>query len=467
VKEIVTMATASVLHAKTALLPSGWAQDIRVEIDAGGSIAALGPARPGERGTHGLVLPGIPNLHCHAFQRAMAGLAERTGPAGDDFWSWREVMYRFLDRLTPDEIEAIAAQLYLEMLKAGYTAVAEFHYLHNDPRGAAYANPAELSERIAAAAASAGIRLTLLPVLYQTGNFGGAPPNPGQRRFVKTTDAFLELLERVAKLARDSRSFRLGVAPHSLRAVPPESLNAAIAAIAQLDSTAPIHIHAAEQEKEVRDCIAWSGTRPVRWLLDNAPIDERWVLVHATHIEQDERQRLARSGAVAGLCPTTEGNLGDGLFPLRDYLSEAGRFGIGTDSNIVVDPAEELRWLHYGQRLRRERRSLEIDPPGTSLGTRLWQQALAGGAQALGQAIGGLAVGNRADLIVVDEEHPALVGRGGDLALDSLVFSSSRGAVRDVMVGGRWVVRDRRHPDEDRIANAYRRVAQSLARTNA
>jgi formimidoylglutamate deiminase len=464
------VATANVLHAKSALLPAGWARDVRIEIDVDGSIVALGPAEPGEsgaRGTRGLVLPGMSNLHCHAFQRAMAGLAERAGPAGDDFWSWRDVMYRFLDRLTPDEVEAIAAQLYLEMLKAGYTAVAEFHYLHNDPTGAAYANPAELSERIAAAAASAGIRLTLLPVLYQTGNFGGVPPKPGQRRFVKTTDAFLDLLGRVASLAHDTKAFRLGLAPHSLRAVPPDSLNAAIAAIDRLDSTAPIHIHAAEQEKEVRDCIAWSGTRPVRWLLDNARIDGRWVLVHATHMEEDECRRLGRSGAVAGLCPTTEGNLGDGLFPLRDYLSEGGRFGIGTDSNIVVDPTEELRWLHYGQRLVRERRSLEIDPPGTSLGTRAWHRAVAGGAQALGQAIGGLAVGNRADLIVLDEDHPALVGRGDDLALDSLVFSSAHGAVRDVMVGGRWVVAERRHWDEDRITSAYRRVARSLARMNS
>ncbi|HYB09140.1 MAG TPA: formimidoylglutamate deiminase [Alphaproteobacteria bacterium] len=466
-KEIVTVAATKILHAKSALLPVGWAQNLRIEVDGGGTIAAVGPVRAGESSAHetfGLVLPGIPNLHCHAFQRAMAGLAERAGPTGDDFWSWREVMYRFLDRLTPEEIEAIAAQLYLEMLKAGYTSVAEFHYLHNDPTGAAFANPAELSERVAAGAGRAGIRLTLLPVLYQTGNFGGLPPNPGQRRFVKETDAFADLLERVAKLAHDTRAFRLGLAPHSLRAVPPESLHAAVSIIDRIDPTAPIHIHAAEQEKEVRDCIAWSGTRPVRWLLDNAHIDGRWVLVHATHIEHDERQRLARSGAVAGLCPTTEGNLGDGLFPLRDYLSEEGRFGIGTDSNIVVDPAEELRWLHYGQRLSRERRSLEIDPPGTSLGTRLWHHSIAGGAQALGQAIGGLAVGNQADLLVIDEEHPALVGRVGDLALDSLVFSSARGAVRHVMVGGHWVVRDHHHGDEDRITNAYRRVAQSLAR---
>jgi formimidoylglutamate deiminase len=456
---------AKSLFASSALLPHGWCRDLRLEIDADGRIAALAEqaAADGAERVRGILVPGMPNLHCHAFQRAMAGLAERAGPAGDDFWSWREVMYRFLARLGPEDVEAIAAQLYLEMLKAGYTAVAEFHYLHNDPRGQAYADPAELSARIAAAAQGTGIRLTLLPVLYQSGNFGGAAPAEGQRRFLKSTDAFVDLLERLHRLAGNGGAFRLGLAPHSLRAVPPEALRAAIAVLDRLDPTAPIHIHAAEQEKEVRDCLAWSGTRPVRWLLDNANLDARWVLVHATHMEPDETRRLAKSVAVAGLCPTTEGNLGDGLFPLRDYLGAQGRFGIGTDSNITVDPTEELRWLHYGQRLARERRSLELDPPGTSLGTRLWQSALAGGAQALGQPTGALAVGNQADLVVLDADHPALAGRHEALALDSFLFASAHGAVRDVMVGGRWVVRDGRHPAEAAITDAYRRAARTLA----
>lgn len=460
------MADAKRLHATRALLPDGWASDLAIEIDAEGRIAALaaGAAPDGAERVRGLVLPGMPNLHCHAFQRAMAGLAERAGPAGDDFWSWREVMYRFLARLGPDEVETIAAELYLEMLKAGYTAVAEFHYLHNDPTGAAYANPAELAERILAAAEGTGIRLTLLPVLYQSGNFDGAPPADGQRRFVKSTEAFLELLARLHRRAAASGGFRVGLAPHSLRAVPPAALREAVQALDRLDPTAPIHIHAAEQEKEVRDCLAWSKTRPVRWLLDNMAIDERWLLVHATHMEPDERQRLARSGAVAGLCPSTEGNLGDGLFPLREFLAEGGRFGLGTDSNVTVDPAEELRWLHYGQRLARERRSLELDPPGTALGARLWRQALAGGAQALGQPTGAIALGRQADLIVLDPGHPALAGRDGDRALDSFVFGNARGAVRDVMVGGRWLVRDGHHPEEERITNAYRGLAETLAR---
>ena len=457
--------TAKSLSVTTALLNNGWARDVRIEIGGDGRIAAVAPGAPeggGER-IRGIALPGMPNLHCHAFQRAMAGLAERSGPAGDDFWSWREVMYRFLDRLGPEQVEAIAAELYLEMVKAGYTAVAEFHYLHNDPRGAAYANPAELSERIIAAAAQAGIRLTLLPVLYQTGNFGGVLPSAGQRRFILTSDAFVGLLERLEALRRRQNGYRLGIAPHSLRAVPPEPLSEAVAALDRIDPTAPIHIHAAEQEREVRDCLAWSGVRPVGWLLDRMAIDRRWVLVHATHMEPEETRRLAASGAVAGLCPSTEGNLGDGYFPLRDYLAEGGRFGIGTDSNVAIDPGEELRWLHYGQRLQRERRSLELDPPGTSPGTFLWRQALAGGAQALGQSIGGLAPGHEADLIVLDDSHPALIGRRDDLALDSLVFAAARGAVRDVMVGGRWVVREGHHAEEQRITAAYRRVAAELA----
>lgn len=462
-----TVTIQKTIFARTALLPTGWAKDVRIDIAADGRIASLteGGADDGAEAIRGLVLPGMPNLHCHAFQRAMAGLAERAGPAGDDFWSWREVMYGFVHRLTPEDVEAIAAELYVEMLKAGYTSVAEFHYLHNDTRGEAYDDPAELSLRIASAADQAGIRLTLLPVFYQASNFGWAPPTAGQRRFVKSTDAFLDLLARVFEIARHGHGrIRAGLAPHSLRAVPPEALSAAFAGLNSLDPSAPIHIHVAEQEKEVRDCLAWSGARPVQWLFDNAEVGPRWNLVHATHMEARETEALARSGAVAGLCPTTEGNLGDGLFPLRDFLAAGGRLGIGSDSNIIVDPLEELRWLHYGQRLARQRRSLELDPVGTALGPQLWRCAIAGGVQALGQAVGGLAVGNQADLIVFDDDHPALASRQEDAALDSLVFASAAGAVRDVMVAGRWVVRDRHHPGEERIAQRFRDTAERLAR---
>ena len=461
------MAPLKRLVAKSALLPKCWASELLIEVDAAGRITALGEGSLSEDAERvdGLVLPGMPNLHCHAFQRALAGLAERAGPAGDDFWSWREIMYRFLRTLSPEDVEAIAAELYLEMLKAGYTSVAEFHYLHLDPAGRPYANRAELAERILAAAAATGIRLTLLPVLYQSGNFGGAPPSEGQRRFVSATADFVRLLEDLHARAAAVGGFRLGLAPHSLRAVPPEALGAALAALDRLDASAPIHIHAAEQEREVQDCLAWAKTRPVRWLLDNMAIDARWTVVHATHMERDECERLARSGAVAGLCPSTEGNLGDGVFPLRDYLALDGRFGIGSDSNVIIDPAEELRWLHYGQRLARERRSLELSPPGSSLGTELWRRALAGGAQALAQGTGGIVVGGAADLVVLDENHPALLGRKEEAGLDSFIFASARGAVRDVMVGGRWLVREGCHGDEERITGRYRRTVERLMST--
>lgn len=381
----------------------------------------------------GLVVPGMPNLHSHAFQRAMAGLTERAGPAGDNFWRWREVMYRFLAVLTPDDVQAIAAQLYVECLLHGYTAVAEFHYLHNAPDGSRYADPAEMSHRIRAAAQDAGIGLTLLPVLYCHSQFGGAPPTDAQRRFVLSPDDYAALCEAVGD----------GVAPHSLRAVTPEELAAAIA----IANGRPIHIHVAEQEKEVADCLAWSGTRPVAWLLDHAPVNERWCLVHATHVDATECRQLAESGAVVGLCQTTEANLGDGIFPLRAFLAHGGRFGVGSDSNVSTSPVEELRWLEYIRRLETRTRNVT---------SGLYRMAVAGGAQALGRSAPG-------DVVVLDTEHPALVGRSEENALDAWVFSGNSTPVRDVMVGGQWVVRDGRHRNQAAIASAFARTMRRLA----
>jgi formimidoylglutamate deiminase len=404
----------------------------------------------------------MPDLHSHAFQRAMAGLAERAGPEGDSFWSWREVMYRFLARLSPDDVEAIAAQLYIELLKHGYTAVAEFHYLHNDPTGGPYENRSELAERIVAAAGATGIGLTLLPVLYQTSQFGGKPPTEGQRRFTMPTDDFMALVEKLLHRHRRDRQVRVGIAPHSLRAVPPEPLRAAIAMLRRHDAEAPIHIHAAEQIKEVEDCIAWSGRRPVEWLLENASPDRRWCLVHCTHMTPEETRALAASGAVVGLCPTTEGNLGDGVFPLPAFLDAGGRFGIGTDSNVATSPVEELRWLEYVQRLVARARNLTEKTVGAATGASLYRRALAGGAAALGRPIGALAPGNRADIVVLDPAHPALLGRVGDALLDSWIFSGNANPVRDVMVGGQWVVRDGAHPHEEQALADYRRAVARL-----
>ena len=351
------------------LLPDGWRSPGFIDVDDAGNIVALpdGPA-PGTNVGHiaGYAVPGMPNLHSHAFQRAMAGLAERSGPGEDSFWTWRETMYRFVDRLSPDDLEAIAAQLYVEMLKAGYTSVGEFHYLHHAPDGDAYEDPGEMSLRILAAADRAGIGMTLLPVLYAAAGFGGQPPGAGQRRFVNGADEFLGLVTSLGRMCADDPQRRVGMAPHSLRAVPPEILAAALDGF---DRHAPVHIHIAEQVKEVEDCIAWCGTRPVDWLLSNADVGDRWCLVHATHMTPSETSALAACGAVAGLCPTTEANLGDGLFSLPAYQAGEGRWGIGSDSNVSISPVEELRWLEYGQRLVLRKRGV------TASGEALYRDA--------------------------------------------------------------------------------------------
>lgn len=431
---------------------------VRIDIGQDGRITAL--HRNAERADEhlaGLVMPGIPNLHCHTFQRAMAGLAERAGPEGDNFWRWREVMYRFLAALAPEDVQAIAAQTYAEGLLHGYTSVAEFHYLHNTPNGTAYSEPAELSLRIAAAAEAAGVGLTLLPVLYRQGGFGAMPPSAAQRRFVLGFDAYERLCEVMAKHAH------LGVAPHSLRAVAPDDLARTVALADALGPATPVHIHAAEQEREVQDCLAWSGARPVAWLLDHADVDARWCIVHATHIDAGERTRLAASGAVAGLCQTTEANLGDGIFPLRAYLAEGGWFGVGSDSNVSASPVEELRWLEYVRRLESRARNVTETQPGASVAAALLGRAAAGGAQALGRDAGEIAVGKRADLVVLDPEHPSLLGRRGLGLLDAFVFCGNATPVRHVMVAGVWVVRYGAHLRGQEIEAAFARTMRRLA----
>jgi formimidoylglutamate deiminase len=439
--------------ADAALLGDQIMRCVLIDIADDGTIASATPnsTEPAER-LPGLVVPGMPNLHSHAFQRAMAGLTERGGPENSSFWRWREVMYRFLAALSPDDVEAIAAQLYVECLLHGYTSAAEFHYLHNTPDGSRYADPAELAYRIVAAAGNAGIGLTLLPVLYCRSQFGGAPPTEAQRRFILSPDDHADLCATMAA------STSVGLAPHSLRAVTPEELDGAIANA----GARTIHIHVAEQEQEVIDCVAWSGTRPVNWLLDHAPVDHRWCLVHATHIDATETQRLAASGAVAGLCQTTEANLGDGIFPLREYLSADGRFGIGSDSNVCTSPVEELRWLDYIRRLETRARNATEPRPGASVALNLYQRALAGGAQALGRNAGEITPGRLADLVVLDTEHPSLVGRTGDSVLDAWVFSGNSTPVRHVMVAGKWAVWDGRHRAQQAIAAVFARTMRRL-----
>ena len=350
-------------HFDHALLPEGWRRDVRVAV-AGGMVAAVSPdtapAPTDER--HPICMPGVPNLHSHAFQRGMAGLAEVRGATGDSFWTWRQVMYRFLDRLTPDDVLAIAAMAYVEMLETGFTRVGEFHYLHHDADGQPYGERAAMAAAIAEAARETGIALTLLPVFYAHAGFGGAAPEPAQRRFINDLDSYALLREGSARAIADVPDAVLGMAPHSLRAATPQELTQLLA----LAPTGPVHIHIAEQTAEVDACVAWSGARPVAWLLANTPVDQRWCLVHATHMTPQETSALAASGAVAGLCPITEANLGDGLFPAGEYFAAGGRWGVGSDSNVMIDASEELRWLEYGQRLGVRGRNLLAPSAGAS-----------------------------------------------------------------------------------------------------
>ena len=447
------------IHAAHALLPGGWAANVAVEIE-GGLITKIDSDTifPKMVSESIYLVPGMANLHSHAFQRAMAGLTEARTQGSDSFWTWRELMYRFAARITPEQVGDIAAYLYVEMLKAGYTSVGEFHYLHHDMGGKPYANRAETSEHLVAAAREAGIAITLLPVLYAFGGFGGKPPLASQARFVHAAEGFVALVAALRERYRATPGVRLGAAFHSLRAVDEKLLRATLEAMQRLDPSMPLHIHIAEQQAEVDACLAWSGARPVAWLLDHAPVDERWCLVHATHLDTGETRRLAASGAVAGLCPTTEANLGDGLFPAADYLNGAapGRIGIGSDSHVSVSVAEELRLLEYGQRLARNTRATLASEATHSPGERLHAAASEGGAQALGLAAGRIAIGCRADLVMLDPEHPALWNKTPVQAIDAWIFAGDNGCVRDVMVGGEWRVQARRHPREDELARRFR-----------
>jgi formiminoglutamate deiminase len=441
-------------HAARALLPQGWARDVRLTVVDGriGEIHVGVPAQAGDQQAQ-ILVPGVPNLHSHAFQRGMAGLTEIGGGDGDSFWSWRELMYRFLANLVPDAVEAIAAQAYMEMLESGFTRVGEFHYLHHDADGRPYADRAEMSARIAAAAAHTGIGLTLLPVFYAHADFGGAAPNPAQRRLIHDVDGFAQLLDGARTALRPLPDAVLGIAPHSLRAVTGGELSALLPL-----NDGPVHIHIAEQLREVDACVAWSGLRPVRWLYENAAVDARWCLVHATHIDYDERACIVASQAVAGLCPITEANLGDGLFPMQAFAREGGRFGIGSDSNVLIDAAEELRLLEYGQRLSLRGRNVIAPDARRSSGRFLFDGAQHGGAQALG-VMAGLQPGASADLLELDANHPAMIARDGDALLDSWVFAARNGALRSVWRRGRQCVADGRHLQRDAITA---RFAQAL-----
>lgn len=441
-------------HLRHALLPSGWADDVRIAVVDGrirrvlpGVAAQVGDVRLG------VGIPAMGNLHSHAFQRAMAGLTEISGPTGDSFWSWRSLMYRFVDRLSPDMVETIAALAYVEMLEAGFGHVGEFHYLHHDIDGRTYTDPAEMASRIVAAADVSGIGLTLLPVFYAQGGFGGQAPSEGQRRFLNDPDSYARIIDGCRATIADMPDRRVGIAPHSLRAVAPDQL----AAILPLGLDNPVHIHVAEQVREVEDCLAWSGARPVAWLLDNAAVDDRWCLVHATHIDEAEMAGIVTSGAVAGLCPVTEANLGDGIFPAATFAQSGGRYGVGSDSNVRIDLTEELRLLEYGQRLHARGRNI-LAAPGRSTGRSLYDKACEGGAQALG-IVGGLVAGASADIIILSDD---LAARAGDPALDTLIFATGQGGISEVWCGGKRLVVGGRHVHREAIERRYRATMKAL-----
>ena len=440
------------LFARHALLPDGWQDDVRIEWDAHGNLIAVTPAsvrRPGEA-VADFVLPGMVNLHSHAFQRALGGLTEVAGEGPDSFWTWRDLMYRFARNITPEHIEAIAAQLFSECLRHGYTSVCEFHYVQRDQQGDMYARPAETAERVVAAAALAGIGVTMLPVLYSYAGFGEQPLKPEQKRFKTGVREVMDIIGAMEPLR--GPQVEVGVAPHSLRAAAGAQIREVLAS---LPPERPVHIHIAEQQAEVEQSIAATGMRPVRYLMEQFELTERWCLVHATHLDAGETAALAASGAIAGLCPTTEANLGDGLFPLAPFLDGGGRFGIGSDSHISQSPVEELRWLEYGQRLLHQKRNVAASPAQRRVGDFLWQGALAGGALACGRQVGALAAGKRADLLVLDSEHPNLAGVAPGDVLGTFVFCGNDNLVRDVMVGGKWVVQNQEHVAQDEIAQRY------------
>lgn len=447
------------IRCRSVMTNSGWLGPAVINLDVKGFIHSVAPLADKAVVDYGHVIPGMPNLHSHAFQRQMAGLCGSASPEGDSFWTWRELMYRLALRIQPEQLRAIAAFLQAEMLENGYTSCAEFHYLHHQPDGKPYSNPAEMSGQILAAAEQSGLALTLLPVLYCRSGFGSPDVTARQGRFRNTSAQYLNLWQRCAEMLQQQTLHRLGLAPHSLRAVAAEQLAEVLQACRGVDQ--PIHIHIAEQQREVDECEASLGARPVRWLLDQHDIDHDWCLVHATHMDAGEFSAVLKSHAVVGLCPSTEADLGDGYFDIINWFEQAGRFGIGSDSNLRLSPIEELRMLEFQARLQSGKRNV-LSGPGFSCGRSLWQQALTGGAQALGQKVGRIAPAYRADLIELDEHHILLDGRKGDSLLDSWIMAGEQSMIRTVWVGGQKRVVEGRHVARDALQAACRKVMLEL-----
>ncbi|GAA5133309.1 formimidoylglutamate deiminase [Thalassotalea piscium] len=453
------------IFAERVLLSEGWKSKQTLTIE-NGIIISITSGKDESAECVGTVIPGMVNCHSHAFQRAFAGFSEQGSDGQDSFWTWRNVMYQFLANLTAEDAKTIATQLYIEMLKSGYTRVAEFHYLHHDINGQPYSNLATMAEAIFEASEQSGIGLTLLPVLYQYSGFGQLPPNAGQKRFINQTNTFNNLVSDCYQLSQKFGNTNVGIAPHSLRAVDKSSLQDAVAHIRALDSEAPIHIHIAEQQKEVDDCLNYYQQRPVQWLLNNFQLDPQWCLIHATHINEQERDDLIATKAIAGICPTTEANLGDGIFPTAEFLAQGGTIAIGSDSHISVNPVEELRWLEYAQRLIKQQRALLATLEQPSVGQYLWAHTAKIGAQSTNSNTGELAVGKQADLLVLDENKLSLFAARDAHVLDSLIFATQNNVISDVMVNGKWCIRNGAHAIEQQASAAFaqllKQVSQSL-----
>jgi formimidoylglutamate deiminase len=449
--------------AELAFLPTGWANHVRIEVNDAGTITDV--ARDAERDAAatflGAVVPGMPNVHSHAFQRARAGQLEFVAAERETFWTWRDGMYDLAMRVTPDDVQGISTYLYIEMLEAGYTSVGEFHYLHNDPSGTPYASRTEMADRLLAAAQDVGIGMTLLLSLYRRADFGADAASPMQRRFVTCIDDLAEIYRSLRSRTREYPRIRIGIAPHSLRAVSVGDLRELLNAFEH--ESVPVHIHIAEQQQEVDACIEHLGSRPVAWLLANAPVSEMWTLVHATHVTREELTAIARSGAIVALCPTTEANLGDGIFPIGTLIESNSPFAIGSDSHVAIDPAEELRLIEYGQRLYRKRRGVLVTGGYGSVAQTLYPLAVAGGTRALADDSGALQVGRRADFVSLDLDNPLLAGCPPESLLDVWLFGGTRGLVKDVIVAGRQVVTNGSHPRRDEAARKYRETMKRLA----
>jgi formimidoylglutamate deiminase len=449
--------------AKSVLFDNVWESGFQLDIDNSGLITKVSSDVSIEESEFidGSVVPGMPNIHSHAFQRAMVGMTEFGDDRNDNFWSWRSSMYQLAAKIEPEQLYFVASQLYMEMLEAGYTSVVEFHYLHHQNNGKKYTNPAQMSEAIIRAASDTGINLTLLPVLFMRADFDDNSLKKEQKRFHHSIDDYLDLLFTLSG-SSNHPDIKTGIAFHSLRTVTKDAMQQILNSLDNSSSNTPVHIHIAEQEKEVRDCLAHEGARPVQWLFDHFSVNDNWCLIHATHVEPSELVSISSSACTVGLCPTTEANLGDGIFPVQEFLQLDGSIAIGSDSQTSINPMEELRWLEYGQRLIKRERNLAKSKDELHTGKSLWNSAVHGGAKAAGQSVNGIKPGNLANLIVLDDKHPALYGKKENFLLDSAIFASNSNPVKDVMARGKWLVKDGHHILSEKITRDFRKTITEL-----